>query len=265
DEDNDYAWIDGSYVALSAFWHKYEVNLVVPYKLRGHNVVTNLMLGSFAGDYYFDDFRVSNDKFASPPPSPPLPPPSPPPTVLLQLNLEEYVKGTINPQAYSEGEMEVVVQSPSAAHTGKYGLLIKVTKAFDYDWHAQVALKPFTPPDTAHGYVFSFWGRASASLNAASMRPKVVFNDKDDEYTSLKQVTVPLEAEWNMYQVDLSIPKYRRNHAIVINFWLGEAIGSFSFDDLQASSRPSRTSPPHTPATPSHSLRCVGLAFRPHL
>ena len=73
DEDNDYAWIDGQYVALSAFWHKYEVNLVVPYKLRGHNVVTNLMLGSFEGVYYFDDFMVSNKNFASPPPSPPSP------------------------------------------------------------------------------------------------------------------------------------------------------------------------------------------------
>ena len=143
--------------------------------------------------------------------------------------------------------MEVVVQSPNAAHSGKYGLLIKVTKAFDYDWHAQVSMKAFTPPDTNHGYVFSFWGRASASHGAASMRPKVVFQDKDDEYTPLKQVTVPLEADWNMYQVDLSIPKYRRNHAIVINFWLGEAVGSFSFDDLQASA---------APITCSRSARC---------
>eukprot|EP00966_Prymnesium_polylepis_P047464 1098823-Prymnesium_polylepis.1 len=180
DEDNDYSWIDGQYVALSAFWHKYEVNLVVPYKLRGHNVVTNLMLGSFVGVYYFDDFMVSNKNFASPPPSPPSPPPSPPPTVLLQLSLEEYVKGSINPQAWPEGEMEVVVQSPNAAHSGKYGLLIKVTKAFDYDWHAQVSMKAFTPPDTNHGYVFSFWGRASAAHGSAAMRPKVVFQDKDD-------------------------------------------------------------------------------------
>ena len=43
---------------LSAFWHQYHVNLVVPYKLRGHNVVTNIMVGGYAGVYYFDEFQV---------------------------------------------------------------------------------------------------------------------------------------------------------------------------------------------------------------
>ena len=45
-------------VQLSAFWHQYHVNLVVPYKLRGHNVVTNIMVGGYAGVYYFDEFQV---------------------------------------------------------------------------------------------------------------------------------------------------------------------------------------------------------------
>ena len=103
DEDNDYAWISGEFVQLSAIWHRYEVNLVVPYTLRGHNVVTNFMLGSQTGTYYFDDFEVTNRQFVSPPPSPPLPPPSPPPNVLLMLGLEDYVKGTVNPQAWPEG------------------------------------------------------------------------------------------------------------------------------------------------------------------
>ena len=43
---------------LSALWHQYHVNLVVPYKLRGHNVVTNIMVGGYAGVYYFDEFQV---------------------------------------------------------------------------------------------------------------------------------------------------------------------------------------------------------------
>ena len=170
DEDNDYAWISGEHVQLSAFWHKYTVNLVVPYQLRGHNVVTNIMLGGQAGTYYFDDFEVTNRLFVSPPPSPPLPPPSPPPNVLLQLRLEDYVKGTINPQAWPEGAMEVVVQSQAAAHTGKYGLLIKVNKAFEADWHAQVSLKPWTPPDTSHGYKFSFWAMGAPRRAARGRR-----------------------------------------------------------------------------------------------
>ena len=58
DEDNNYEYIYGDFVQLSAFWHQYHVNLVVPYKLRGHNVVTNIMVGGYAGVYYFDEFQV---------------------------------------------------------------------------------------------------------------------------------------------------------------------------------------------------------------
>lgn len=85
--------------------------------------------------------------------------------------------------------MEVVVQSHAAAHSGQYGLLIKVSKAFESDWHAQVSLKPWTPPDTSHGYKFSFWGRATAAKPEEHPAPKVVFQDADDSYTPIKQVS----------------------------------------------------------------------------
>ena len=51
DEDEDYAYISGEHVQLSSFWHQYEVPLVVPYRLRGHNVVTNLMVRACAPTY----------------------------------------------------------------------------------------------------------------------------------------------------------------------------------------------------------------------
>ena len=161
-----------------------------------------------------------NKAFVSPPPSPPSPPPSPPPNVLLQLNLESYETGSINSQAWPEGEMTVVVQSTSAARNGRYGLFIKVEKAFDQDWHAQVSLKPFRPPDTSHGYVFSFWARAAATQGKTTS-PKLVFQDADDNYTPLKQVTLPLVADWHMYQVDFSLPTYaaRNSGAIPAQFW----------------------------------------------
>ena len=232
DEDANYEYIYGDFVQLSAFWHQYHIDLVVPFKLRGHNVVTNIMLGSYEGVYYFDEFQVVNAGLVSPPPNSPSPPPSPPPNVLLQLNLESYEKGSITFQAWPEGEMQVVVQSPSAAHSGHNGLFVTVTRAFDADWRGQFSLKPFMPPDTNHGYTFSFWARAAAEKDTAS-RPKVVFADADDNYVPLKQVTVPLTSEWQMYQVDLSIPTYRQGHAVVVTFWVGESTGSYSFDDLQ--------------------------------
>ena len=133
------------------------------------------MLGGYIGTYYFDDFQVVNSQFVSPPPSPPSPPPSPPPHVLMQLSLESFQKGSINSQAWPEGEMHVTLQSTQAAHSGRYGVLINVAKKFDQDWHAQVSLKGFTPPDTDHGYIFSFWGRAAADHPGGRAMPKVVF------------------------------------------------------------------------------------------
>ena len=83
DEDNNYEYIYGDFVQLSAFWHQYHVDLVVPFKLRGyicpafpphlpcislhlpcisprHNVITNFMVGGFEGVYYLDDIQVAN-------------------------------------------------------------------------------------------------------------------------------------------------------------------------------------------------------------
>jgi len=259
DEDSDYAYIDGEYVQLSAFWHKYCINLVVPYKLRGHNVVCNIMVGSYLGKYYFDEFQVTNALFVSPPPSPPSPPPSPPPNVLLQFNFESYDKGTVNSQAWPEGEMEVVVQSQSAAHSGRFGLFIKVSRRFDHDWHAQVSFKPFLPPDTSHGYIVSFWARSATDGADQGATPKVVFHDADDNYTPLKMVSVPLTPDWNMYQVDLSIPSYRKEHSVVIAFWVGEFVGSYSIDDLEVQI----VNPFKPPPPPPPSLHKVAMAPPP--
>ena len=55
------------------------------------------------GVYCFDDFKVTDATFVSPPPAPPAPPPSPPPNVLLQINLEEYQRGSVNSQAWPAG------------------------------------------------------------------------------------------------------------------------------------------------------------------
>ena len=51
-----------------------------------------------------------------------------------------------------------------------------MTRAFDADWRGQFSLKPFLPPDTLHGYTFSFWARASsegADTTASTNMPKV--------------------------------------------------------------------------------------------
>lgn len=130
----------------------------------------------------------------------------------------------------------------------------------------QVSLKPFHPPDTRHGYVFTFWGRAAPSKAGQRSIPKVdgrraphwirwlprpcssahhvpplvvglpscavsalcifpwprprlllawqvVFQDADDLYTPIKQVPIPLSNEWQMYEVDFSVPAHRQVRA----------------------------------------------------
>lgn len=150
--------------------------------------------------------------------------------------------------------MQVVVQSPSAAHSGESGLFLKIVKKFDVDWHAQLSLRPFVPPDTEHGYIFSFWGRMTSVLRAGLAgheaeypHPKVVFQDAEDDYTPLKQVSVPLTNDWNLFQVDLSVPHHRFRHPIVVCFWVGEAVGSFAFDDFEITSVPLFSPPPPPP------------------
>ena len=146
--------------------------------------------------------------------------------------------------------MHITLQSTQAAHSGKYGVLIDVTRAFDHDWHAQMSLQGFTPPDTDHGYVFSFWGRAAASGAPGSRAmPKVVFQDADDAYTPLKQVSVPFTSSWQMYEVDISVPRYRAGHTIIVSFWVGEFVASYAVDDFEvqivAQFLPPPPPPPH--------------------
>ena len=230
DEDDGYAWIDGEHVQLRDAWHEHRISLAVSNARLGHNVVTNLMLGSGVGEYFFDDFTVSNKELVTPPPAPPAPPPAPPPNVLMQYTFEAYERGSINSQAWPEGDMQVEVQAPAAAHRGKFGIQVTVARRFETDWHAQVAFRPFTVSDTLHGYVLSFWARSGGD---GAPPPKVGFHDADDDYTPLKTVPVPVTAAWNMYQVDLSIPAYRRGHSIVVAFWFGEAQGAYAVDDLE--------------------------------
>ena len=148
--------------------------------------------------------------------------------------------------------MHVTLQSTQAAHSGRYGVLINVAKRFEQDWHAQVSLKGFTPPDTDHGYIFSFWGRAAADVPGGRAMPKVVFQDADDSYTPLKQVSVPLTSSWQMYEVDISVPKYREGHTIIISFWVGEFAGTYALDDFQVDVVASFLPPPPPPPRSSH-------------
>ena len=36
-----------------------------------------------------------------------------------------------------------------------------------------------------------------------------------------------------MYEVDISVPKYRQGHTIIISYWVGEFAGSYALDDFQ--------------------------------
>jgi hypothetical protein len=44
-----------------------------------------------------------------------------------------------------------------------------------------------------HGYVLSFWARATPQGSQPAGPPKVVFHDADDNFVSLKQVSKALK------------------------------------------------------------------------
>ena len=58
---------------------------------------------------------------------------------------------------------------------------------------------------------------------------------------------MPLTNDWNLFQVDLSVPHHRFRHPIVVCFWVGEAVGSFAFDDFEITSVPLFSPPPPPP------------------
>jgi hypothetical protein len=61
------------------------------------------------------------------------------------------------------------------------------------------------------------------------------------------QVSVPLTTEWLMYEVDVAIPPFRHDHKFVINFWVGQKVGTYCFDDLEVHAVHQFSPPPPPP------------------
>ena len=104
--------------------------------------------------------------------------------------------GSISSQAWPEGELHVQPRAAPAAHADSAGgTLVRVTRAFDEEWHAMLTLRPFVvPPEGGRTFTLSSWGRRGAVAapaadagDAPPADPKLVFQDADDSYTPLKQ------------------------------------------------------------------------------
>lgn len=157
----------------------------------------------------------------------------------------------ITSQAWAEGELQLVERSPAAAHSGATGTLVRVSRGYDEAWHAQVTLRPFSPPDRERAFVLSFWGRTDVEAGAVVT---LVFQDADDEgFAPIKRVDVPLTRFWNAYEVELAVPASRIGHAISTSIWVGHSLGTMSFDGFELRASPPAQKPPAPPPPASHS------------
>ena len=158
----------------------------------------------------------------------------------------------ITSQAWPEGELQLVERSTAAAHSGAAGVLVRVSRGYDEAWHAQVTLRPFSPPDREHAFVLSFWARIDVEAGAVVT---LVFQDADDVdgFAPIKQVDVPLSRFWSVYEVELAVPASRLGHAISTSIWVGHALGTMSFDGFELRASPLAPKPPGPPPPSSHS------------
>ena len=185
-------------------------------------------MGESAGSYSFDDLEVDIvHQFLPPPPPPPFTAAAapPPPGVVALLGFEGTDDGVTAQKNANNGSWSVSVPDPRAAHTGGHGLYVEVDKAWRVANLAQLLLPRYVPRAGKETLLhLSFWARAAATQGKTTS-PKLVFQDADDNYTPLKQETLPLVADWHMYQVDFSQPTCaaRNSGAIPAQFWRNSA------------------------------------------
>ena len=143
---------------LTPLWRHYSITL---FHLPPHEMQISFFVGGRAAVFAFDDIVLLEEPLMSPPP----PTPPPPPYFVLWADGEvgpSGVHAVVAPgQANSpaSGHMVTDLSSQHAAHSGKYGYQLVVTKTFDFPWQAHLSLRPFNVTDTSRVYELSFWAR----------------------------------------------------------------------------------------------------------
>ena len=155
--------------------------------------------------------------------------------------LEQLVHG-------SEGKMVADLRSVEAAHTGRWGVRVDVTKRFEPAWHGMLGLG-------RHGLLpgydtlrVSLWARA-----LGNPAPPIQLNvlDVDQDYRWLGHwEAFPLSAEWARFEALVLVEHWRamNAHQLDITLLVGANVGTYFFDELELELL--RSPPPVAPHAP---------------
>ena len=158
--------------------------------------------------------------------------------------LEQLVHG-------SEGKMVADLRSVEAAHTGRWGVRVDVTKRFEPAWHGMLGLgrhKLLPGYDTLR---VSFWARA-----LGKPAPPIQLNvlDVDQDYRWLGHwEAFPLSAEWARFEAMVLVEHWRamNAHQLEVTLLVGANVGTYFFDELELELvRSPPMTPPRAPPPP---------------
>ena len=158
--------------------------------------------------------------------------------------LEQLVHG-------SEGKMVADLRSVEAAHTGRWGVRVDVTKRFEPAWHGMLGLgrhKLLPGYDTLR---VSFWARA-----LGKPAPPIQLNvlDVDQDYRWLGHwEAFPLSADWARFEAMVLVEHWRamNAHQLDVTLLVGANVGTYFFDELELKLvRSPPMTPPRAPPPP---------------
>ena len=158
-----------------------------------------------------------------------------------QPMLETLVHGT-------EGAMVTDLRSTDAAHTGRWGVKVDVTKKFEPAWHGMLGLgshKMLPGYDTLR---VSFWARALGTP-APPIQVNVVDASQDYRWLGYWEA-FPLSTEWKHVQASVLVEHWRgmKGHTLDVTLLVGANVGTYFFDEVELELL--RTPPPMAPHAP---------------
>ena len=128
----------------------------------------------------------------------------------------------------TEGKMRMIAPSAVAKHGGRFGLEVRIEKAYTKNFHAQFSLPHFMPRTAHSAYQLTYWAK---QLGSGDITPEVSILDVDEGYDWVGGAEIELGTEWQHIAME---PVYtnenQRGHELQIAFMIGAKEGTVCFE-----------------------------------
>ena len=156
----------------------------------------------------------------------------------------------------TEGKMRMIAPSAVAKHGGRFGLEVRIEKAYTKNFHAQFSLPHFMPRTAHSAYQLTYWAK---QLGSGDITPEVSILDVDEGYDWVGGAEIELGTEWQHIAME---PVYtnenQRGHELQIAFMIGAKEGTVCFEPhpnpQHLTLTPMPTNKPNPSAAPDPSL-----------